>query len=337
MCEISVIMPAYNAEKSITESIESVLNQTYQDFELIIINDGSKDNTLEICKRFTKAYSNIKLINQKNKGVSAARNCGIKNADGKYIMFIDSDDTYNSRIIELMYNKIKESDYDCVMCDIKYINKQDEKELGCFSKNKDIYNKDDLLSELYPFIDVNGFHTLYNKIYVNKIIKENGIEFDDKLSMAEDLLFNLIYIDKCNSCAFVHKALYNYNIENSFLSNKYRSDEFEKRIIVIKNLKQFYQKNNLSETVVYWQYIKISYAAFMMMCHKKCDMSLTEKLNNINKIISQPEITYAVNNVEPCGIIQKIITNNIKTHSPLMIYLFSKIMNKVHKKIRKRK
>ena len=116
---ISIIMPVYNAEKYLNRSIESIMNQTYNNIEIILVNDGSTDNSLEICTSYQEKDNRIKLINQANKGVSFARNKGIDEATGDYIMFIDSDDYVEKNMIEDMVSKITEDDIDLVISGIK--------------------------------------------------------------------------------------------------------------------------------------------------------------------------------------------------------------------------
>ena len=118
---VSVIMPAYNAEQYIASSIESVLNQTFSDFELIIINDGSTDNTLEIINQFIKTDKRINVISQKNQGETAARNTGLKHAIGEYISFLDSDDLYLETFLEKLLIKIKKEECDIAYCGFSYM------------------------------------------------------------------------------------------------------------------------------------------------------------------------------------------------------------------------
>ncbi len=113
---ISIIVPVFNSEKYISRCINSILEQTYGNFELIIINDGSKDKSLKICEEYQKKDRRIKVFNQENKGQAFARNVGLDNAKGEYISFIDSDDYVHSRFLEYLYNALISSDSDISMC-----------------------------------------------------------------------------------------------------------------------------------------------------------------------------------------------------------------------------
>jgi glycosyltransferase involved in cell wall biosynthesis len=125
---VSVIMPAYNAEKFIAASIESVLNQTFFDFELIIINDGSSDNTLDIAQQFALKDKRIIIISQENQGETAARNTGLAHAKGEYVAFLDSDDLYKETFLEKMVNRLESGDCEAVYCG--FINQKTDKGQG---------------------------------------------------------------------------------------------------------------------------------------------------------------------------------------------------------------
>lgn len=118
MCDISVIVPAYNEEKRIKKCIDSILNQTFKNFELIIVNDGSTDNTDLIVRQYLNTDKRIKYIDSKNEGQGAARNKGILQAKSKYITFVDSDDTIENNMLELLYNEMIMKKADVVICDL---------------------------------------------------------------------------------------------------------------------------------------------------------------------------------------------------------------------------
>ena len=124
---ISVIVPVYNSEKYLKECINSILHQTYENIEIIIINDGSTDNSLLISQELQKEDKRIKIINQKNSGVSYSRNKGIQEATGEYIMFVDSDDFIVQNYIELMYKEITKNNYDACISGMTFCDKNRKK------------------------------------------------------------------------------------------------------------------------------------------------------------------------------------------------------------------
>ena len=115
--KISVVVPVFNSEKYLEKCIDSIINQTYKNIEIILINDGSSDKSEEICNSYLKTYKNIKLINQSNSGVSVARNNGLKSSTGDYVLFVDSDDWLEKDMLEIMVKEIDNFDIDIVRCE----------------------------------------------------------------------------------------------------------------------------------------------------------------------------------------------------------------------------
>ena len=121
MAKVSIIVPVYNVEKYIEKCLKSLVNQTLKDIEIIIVNDGTKDNSQRIVDKYTKKYDFVKSYIKENGGLSSARNYGLKYANGEYIAFVDSDDYVDKDMYEIMYNKAKSNDFDVVVCNLKYI------------------------------------------------------------------------------------------------------------------------------------------------------------------------------------------------------------------------
>ena len=192
MVKVSVIVPAYNAEKYIDKCLESLINQTLKDIEIIVVNDGSKDNTLEKINKYSD--KRIKLLNLKeNKGIGHARNEGIKKALGEYIGFVDSDDYVDKNMFEKMYEKASKEKLDIVVCDFyKQIENTNQtiKEIIPNFKNTTLKNNSNLL------LDINL--APWNKIYKRKLIVDNKIHFDEKLKY-EDVPFVVKSLDKAKN------------------------------------------------------------------------------------------------------------------------------------------
>ena len=214
---ISIIMPVYNAEKYLNRSIESIMNQTYNNIEIILVNDGSTDNSLEICTNYQEKDNRIKLINQENKGVSFARNKGIDESTGDYIMFIDSDDYIEKNMIEDMVEKIIEDDIDLIISGIKmsYIKNgqviQEEK----YQLKDKMYTIEEMLNDILIDIDLICICGPCCKLYKTEIIKNNRIKFTNEFTMGEDTWYNLDYIDACTGkVVTMSNIYYNYMREN---------------------------------------------------------------------------------------------------------------------------
>lgn len=199
--EVSIIVPIYNNEKYVEKCIYSILNQSYSDFELILVNDGSTDGTLDILKGFKD--KRIKLINKNNEGVSKARNDGLNYATGEYIIFVDSDDYIDRSLLEKLILKIKLNKTDIVACNIDFHNTvYNDVDLARFSNEYKDYEY------LYNH---SFFNTPYAKLYKRKLIKSY---FDSKFNLGEDLIFNVDYLLNCDSFSLVPEKLYYYNTDN---------------------------------------------------------------------------------------------------------------------------
>ena len=252
---VSIIMPIYNREKSINRAIQSVLCQTYKDFELILINDGSTDNTEKVCKKYVKKDRRIKYIKISNSGPGEARNKGLELATGKYIMFIDSDDFYEEKMVEIMLNEIKESQTNCIICNRIINNKNNKIKQSFVEKNMISENKQEFIEY---FQKHNLFNGVCNKIYLKNIIDEYHIKFDKRFISGEDYKFNLDYFNHINTAKAINKFLFNYVMTpNSIIHSSKSYDFFMQVNIVDYNLK-IYDDNNFDKKKIYYKYLIIA-------------------------------------------------------------------------------
>ena len=182
MTKISVIVPVYNVEKYLSKCLDSLANQTLKDIEIIIVNDGSPDNSQKIIDEYVKKYNNMKSYIKENGGLSDARNFGIKKATGEYISFLDSDDYVTHDMYERMYEKAISNNFDIVVCDLNYVT--DDKITKIYSRiEKDTDNIKKEMLDIYP--------SACNKIFKKELF-DSGIEFK-KGVLFEDVEF--LYID----------------------------------------------------------------------------------------------------------------------------------------------
>lgn len=210
MTKISVIIPVYNSEKYLHKCIDSVLAQTYQDFELILINDGSKDNSLDICDKFAQGDIRIKVVTQENQGVSVARNRGLKLASGKYIMFIDSDDFIDTDYLKTFVDKLSERDFDFVVAGVRHVDEKDNVLREFISEANEATTKENI-GKLIPKIEIDSLlGGPVSKVFKNELIKKNGISFNADIQFGEDQIFNIQYLMLCSSLVVVNYIGYNY-------------------------------------------------------------------------------------------------------------------------------
>ena len=218
---ISIIIPLYNAEHSLQKCIDSALRQTYHNIEVILVNDGATDNSQHICEEFAQNDNRIKIIQQKNSGVSSARNNGMEYATGEYIMFLDSDDTLAPNACELLYNTIIEKNADCVICGTIEPNGFHWAPI----KNKDYNSLIEFKKDFTYWLNTELLSPVWNKIYKKRKIKDI---FCNKMSFGEDLCFSLDYIKNCEQISFITDAPHFHdNANNSSLTHNFKTTRFK--------------------------------------------------------------------------------------------------------------
>ena len=230
---ISVIVPVYNVEKYLDKCISSIVNQTYKNLEIILINDGSTDNSLQICEKWKEKDDRIILINKENTGVSDTRNRGLDIATGKYVSFIDSDDFLELNMMEQLINEIKKGNIELVICGYNYLyeNRIKVELFDCLES----FDKYGYLKEAFK-MDA----SVWNKLFVRNII--GSLRFKEDLKVYEDMLFLYEYLDKIQNVSIIRKILYNYNKSN--LNSTLNVFSPKKNITAIK---AFYDINKILE------------------------------------------------------------------------------------------
>lgn len=223
---ISIIIPVYNVEKYLNQCIESIISQTYTEWECILVNDGSKDNSGKICDSWAKKESRIYVIHQINQGVSAARNKGIKESKGEYIVFIDSDDWVEPNYLsDMLRGMFKNNNPDLVVTGNNH-HITPERTIS-YKPNKELYStlSNDITSDFIKNIGL--FYGPTSLLYKASIIKDYKIRFPEDYSLGEDLLFNFQYLSKVKYVLFIPIANYNYRIQEfGSLSSIYRDNTF---------------------------------------------------------------------------------------------------------------
>lgn len=245
---ISIIVPIYNVEEYLDRCVDSIVNQTYTNLEIILVDDGSPDNCPQMCDDWVKKDNRIKVIHKENGGVSSARNVGLDSATGKYIGFCDPDDIMNNCMIEYMYESLKKGDTDCCICSFESFSEYiDKDELTQENVVKKIF-KDEGIFE-YLFEKQNKLlGSVWNKLF--KVSLLYGKNFDESLSFGEDYVFTFEFLLKCNSVSIIESPnLYYYCVrENSATktidSNQYYSLFFQKKRLYEECIKKF-QKDEI--------------------------------------------------------------------------------------------
>ena len=204
--KISVIVPLYNAEKYLHNCVDSILSQTFTDFELLLINDGSKDSSGKICDEYATLDSRVRVFHKENGGVSSARNLGLDNAQGEWITFVDSDDEFvDNNCLTLLY----QPKFDLINYGYECYDVNGKKTLTTsIFHNEFVLDRDKAISYVYS-CDYYQFYSVA-KLYCNSIIKKNNIRFDESLYYSEDRLFIIEYLSYCKKIYSSSHSIYKY-------------------------------------------------------------------------------------------------------------------------------
>lgn len=338
--KFSIIIPVYNVEKFLRESLDSIVAQTFKDFEVICVNDGSTDNSLEILNEYANNDSRIKVISQENQGQGVARNNAIDIAQGEYLLFVDPDDFIEPNTLEVLYNKFQETDVDIIQFDyatcrengthkkFKTFKNRLKKYFNYSIKNNKVFNWNEIKNKNLEKM----FLVIWDKSYKTSFIKEHNIKFAPN-KVGEDQIFTLKAIFLANKILYVNKSFYNYRKRFGSALNNLSEDNF----CVFENiklLKDFLVTNNLYEeykssfekylsTALCWNYANIPPASSEKYLNK-CRELLSPKdyelfLNKVKGKLSILERIFSIKN-------QKINGGKVKylTVCGVKIKLFAK-------------
>lgn len=231
MCKISIIVPVYNGEKYIRKTIDSILDQTFENFELILINDGSTDRTREILEECKEKDKRLKVIHQENSGPGVARNVGIREARGEYIGFVDGDDCIEKKMYEKLLNAVAENKVEMAMCG--YTEKRDKDEIVVRANLQDkkiLFQKEIEENIISTFVkNANfGYFALWNKIYYKEFLLENDLFIEEDRKQGEDWWFNIRVFCQLQSFVYLDEPLYYYIRQNSeSLMNAYNESNID--------------------------------------------------------------------------------------------------------------
>lgn len=234
MEKVSVIVPVYQDEQSITRCITSLLRQTWNDVELIFIDDGSTDNSLKVLKKLSSSKDNIIIIHQKNMGVSGARNRGLEAANGKYVTFVDADDFIEDDYLKVLVETMQQQKTDLVIDPLFFKSVTDEK------RSRRPHNYDmATLKEDFPYLfSKYCFHNVCGKLYKTHFAKR--IVFHNNITVGEDLLYNLEYLKLINSITVVNENGYTYVENENSVTHSYRENDFNNQKILNEASRSFY-------------------------------------------------------------------------------------------------
>lgn len=342
MPKVSIIVPVYNAEQYLDRCIESILSQTFSDFELILVDDGSYDNCPAICDNYAAQDKRVKVIHKNNGGVSTARNQGIEIAAGDYLMFIDSDDYVDANMLEIMLNSADDfPDYIVTgLCMETY-------------EQGELVRRDQYKMPLKKYSVRTLFEALNNeyalicicspccKLFKKKIIEVNNIRFCEQMSLGEDTYFNLDYFEHCNLIISINREFYHYVRDNKdSLFSKYHSNSLLVHEKVYDKMRNLIYKKECSE--ICKRDFEEMYFNMLVSCiiqdFKNADKtSIKFRKSNIKKVITNEHIIRNLKHYKFNGIKQKVIHKVVSLGNANLIYLMFKIYYNSYFKMRNKR
>lgn len=329
--KVSVIVPVYNVESYLEQCLDSIVDQTYSNLEIILVNDGSTDRSGRICDEFAEKDSRINVIHQKNAGVSSARNSGIEVATGDYITFVDSDDWLDTEMYRKMTEAAKSVKFaDLIMCDY-FTFKPDSNEKINTNLRGGLYTKPEITHEIYPYLlarkDFGRLSIAITCICLFKrsLLIENNIRFDEKLKYSEDNLFMTEVILKADSFLYLKDDyFYHYRQYDASRSKKYNNEWWSNFLYLNQNLKKLVLGNPDFDFSRQLKLQLIHSALFLSNAiFENKQMTRSEKKIKLETIFNDQDLKVAFANIKftEISFSQKLVLHLIKYGKP-RIYLF---------------
>lgn len=253
MPQITVIVPVYRVEPYLRRCIDSILAQTFTDFELILVDDGSPDGSGAICEEYAARDSRILVIHQPNGGVSHARNVGIDYAQGDYIAFIDSDDRVHAEYLQSLLESILCEMSELSLCSHIRVENNETYQYNLLEIKKLVFENKSQENRiaLFKMCEHKLLYCPYNKLFVRKIIQENNIRFNESMALGEDLIFVFDYLDYCATVSYIPKALYYYYQNSNSLVRSFDGDKLKNAIQLNEHVYDFFEKRGyLTESII---------------------------------------------------------------------------------------
>lgn len=295
MPAVSIIMPVYNVENYVRKAIESVLAQSFKDFELIIVNDGTEDHSMTIVNEIAERDNRIAIINQTNKGLSAARNSGLRRASGQYVCFIDSDDEVSEDLLKISMNNIRDTYPDVLMfgmviervgCNEKVLNTE------LLNLNNSEYTKQTISDFILDdhSVELIGYST--NKLYKRDLLDRHGLEFDETIPFLEDINFNEKVLNIISTFKVIDQCLYLYKRRNRpTLIKTFHIRHFDLQLAGIQSRQKIFENWGIEQ-----EKIDLSIAKLHMHAIRGSCSNLFHNLNNLSFMDKRRQVLLMLQN-----------------------------------------
>lgn len=327
---ISIIIPVYQCENIISDIIEDILKQTYQDYEVLLIDDGSTDGSAKVCQEYGQKDARIRTILNMHQGVSGTRNTGIALANGEYIAFIDSDDRIEPDYFEQLYNNIGNNDLVISTFDRWFYNHKDiVKVVKNIQLNAEINMKENFaeyFSELYVSTLLG---VVYCKLFRTDVIKKNEMRFRNDIYIGEDYIFNFDYMKKCDYVRCIPYMGYHYVCKKgNSLTQKKDLRKFEYGKVLFEESIKFVNEMGVSAKKakgVYNLYLRTVLKNIEVIYQMIPKMSRKDKSDYIKKVIEDQSVEETLKKAEPDNNEFKIYKKVLNTKKPFIIGSFAKL------------
>ena len=337
---VSVIVPVYNVEKYLNRCIESIINQTYRNIEILLIDDGSVDNSLAICKSYQLKDNRIQVFHKENEGLGLTRNYGIERAKGEFLCFVDSDDYIEIDAISILVSNNDIRDCDLVIGNFYYLDKKVSLPIcaGVFS-GKEVISE--ILYKIVGSLPGKNDQLIPSsggKLYKKKILDQNSLKFPSERELIwEDLAFNFEYILNCKIVTLEDRPIYRYCYNENSLTHRYDADKLKKIIIMYNYMQKKIQPfQNNSELV---QRLNNNFMGHIRTCLKleafyDKQNGIPYTIQRIKQICSNKEVKRIVESVpdDSCSTQQRLLSFGIKRQWIMIVYCLCKLQN-IKKKI----
>ncbi len=341
--KVSIIVPIYNVEKYLKICVDSILAQTYSDFELILVDDGSPDQCGIICDNYAAQDSRIKVIHKENQGLGFARNTGLDHAQGEFICFVDSDDWLEPNAIECWIAAQEKYKADIVMCNYQKRNNKNEILYRYEIRNSECcYQGIDVEKEIFWAMigqksiikdDFTINMCVWTNLYKREQIEKEHIRFlSEREYLSEDICFNLQYLLQCQTAVMIPESLYCYRYNPTSLTSKYKENEYQKAVALYD--KVLFWANHAK----YQEYKEFRTERFFLTKVRElmfrlcgCQMSYKEKINMCKVILKDDSLQNALQQypIETYKLKYKIPAYLMKMQNAVATVLLFKLMSKV--------
>ena len=338
---VSIIVPVYNAAPYLNQCISSLTNQTLQEIEIILINDGSTDDSLAVCMALAATDDRIRLIDKPNGGVSEARNDGLRAATGAYVGFVDPDDWVDTDMYERMLATLTAAQAEICLCN--YVKETKEGTVPVLVKQSGTIEKEAILGDIVANViakpsfksgetDIMG--SVCRLLISRELLERENIWFDKEVAFMEDLLVCVEAFLKCARIAIDSGAYYHYRVHDSSTVMAYKPKFYQRQKQAFAKLQELLVREGEAAALaprMANRYIIVALLALANEAHKDNPMPFREKIRNIDKIVADEELSATLEKIELDTVEsrKKLELNLMKKKASVALYLYYTVFNKL--------